>query len=223
MTSSSRQSTQEAEKAARDRSTEGRGFVPLSQFFVLYFHTKEQMKRQRIESNEEEAPISTVVSPLVEVVCFIQDNFSDTIKGIDMDYDNICQGVDETDGSAVVDRLEAFIPLFYQFTDKAALLKEAFEKVEAVPNKLKASPSATELRKIIGDFLTFEEPYYGDQTYKSAMSDAMNADDGAVVNDFLQGDPLTKMKEVADACRAFLILEKHLDEIGRFSNGEFNE
>lgn len=39
----------------------------------------------------------------------------------------------------------------------------------------------------------------------------------------LQGEPLTKMKEVADACRAFVILKKYLDEIERFLNGDFNE
>lgn len=181
------------------------------------------MKRKLTESNEEEAVISSAVSPLVEVVRLIQDNLSDAIEGIGMDCDKICQGVDEEDGCAVVDKLEAYIPDFYRFTKKAAVLKEAVEKLEAVPNKLKASPSATELREILRDFLTFEEPYYQGQTYKEAMRVAMDALDGAVVNDFLQGPPLTKMATVAEACRAFLILEKNLQEIARFLNGEFNE
>jgi hypothetical protein len=178
------------------------------------------MNHKEIKSNSKEA---SALSPLVEVTCIIRDTFGDAIEVIDKNYIEICQGVDEDDGCAVVDALEKWIPQFYKFTDRAAVLTIALEKLETLPEKLKASPSATELCKIVGAFLTFQEPYYRNQTYKTAMNKAMTADDGAVVNDFLQGDSLTKMKEVADACRDFVLLDNRLDEIGRFMNGEFDE
>ncbi len=163
-----------------------------------------------------------VLSPLIEITSNIRYTLGDTISKIDQSYDSICQGIEEDDGHEVVDALEAFIPQFYEFVDKASVLKESAEKLNNLPVKLKTSPSAVELRKVLEAFSSFDDLYYGDLPYKTVMHEAMNADDGSVVNDFLQGHTLTKMKSVADACRAFVILGKHLETIDRLVKGEID-
>ena len=170
------------------------------------------MKRTASEMESEKKSLNEA---LKEQVCVLRrvvvdikqyDTCNEAIRYIAANREDIVKGVNENDGCAVVDSLEQHLEKFYNIACGKEIFSGALKALSASRTSLKPLPSVTALCKCLDVFV-------GVADEENALHKVINTDCGSVVNDYLQGNTLTIIENVANECAKFGVICEHVDEM----------
>lgn len=156
--------------------------------------------------NAVDMTLKEQVRVLKKVVDEIPQSCTNAILSIACNRSDIIKGVNKDDGRAVVDSLEPHLSMFYELACEKDVLSGALEALSPSHKSLKCLPSVTALCACLEVLLDLANE-------KDALHKVVNTDYGSVVNDYLQGDPLTMIENVANACANFKVIRDHIDEM----------
>ena len=140
----------------------------------------------------------TIVKQIIERIA---EEFGPAIDTLSKNAIAIKRGTEQESGRDVVDALEMYIPDFYPFTTGMRKFKEMFV---ALPAEVKTTYIAQELFKMIKRFQLLDQTcFYHQRTYQQVLQECLEAEEGSVVNDALQGPILDHFAAVASACCSF--------------------
>jgi hypothetical protein len=135
-----------------------------------------------------------------------QSDLHDAIHSIASGRDDIVYGVKAEDGSTVVDTLEPYLPFYHILACEEGLLCEILQSLDNSSKCSKQLPSITALRECLNQLLSMA-------SQKEKIGKVLCALNGADVRDYLQGNPLDLIENVANACVTYKLIRAQLDEI----------
>jgi hypothetical protein len=169
------------------------------------------MKRTASEMKSEQS-MSENLKEQVRILKRVTDDIqqsgecNEAIRSIAANHQDILKGVNEDDGHAVVDSLEPHLEAFYKLACAKELFSGALQAAAVSRTSPKPLPSVTAMCACLDIFV-------GVVDEKDGLHQVIHADSGSVVNDYLQGEQLTVIENVAKACAQFLVICNHVDEM----------
>ena len=152
--------------------------------------------------------VNETLRVLKKVIFDIQQSgeCSEAIQSIAKNRQDIIKGVNEDDGSAVVDSLERHLEKFFKLACAKEVFSGALETLSVCRTSPETLPSVTALCTCLEVLVLVADE-------KDALDRVINTDYGSVVNDYLQGHPLTMIENVTNACAEFQVICDHVDEM----------
>jgi hypothetical protein len=120
--------------------------------------------------------------------------------------DALVQAVNDPYGRNVVEGIEPYLEQFYVLSCEEQIFSEAVLTLEPHISDEKVLPSVVSATEILAVFADVGSE-------RDRILEALTSNSGSVVNDYLQGDPLTMIENVANACVRFNIVSDHVNEM----------